>query len=196
MNKLAKKGITALLLFGLILLLMAVFYLLFGSNNVTIGVSTALAILMYRSKNLTIRPGKNLMIVVTFNLLMGVVAFLSSLNVFIAVPINFVSLFMIAGALSYTISTPISTPFSLQYIFLIANPVSLEELPLRLVALVVGGLLFMAAQLLINRNRVNTEIKKCFPEICGQLNDKIGGDPKPRAGHRNRWCYSNGHHPF
>lgn len=164
-----------MVLFLVIILFVGLFGLLFGSDNVTIGVSTVMAVLMYLSRDLTSNPVKNLIKLILFNVSMGLVAYLSSLNLFLAIPIDFISLFSIAAALSYTISSPISTPFSLQYIFLIVYPVSLDTLPLRLAALIAGAVFIMVIQLGVNRNRVGKQSKKIFPEICRNLSLKITG---------------------
>ncbi|WP_170253828.1 FUSC family protein [Acetobacterium paludosum] len=171
---LKKIGKPMILLF-VILLIVGVFGFLFGKNNVTIGISTVLAVLMYLSRDLTANPVKNTIKLILFNVIMGLVAYVSSLNLFLAIPINFISLFTIAAALSYTISSPISTPFSMQYIFLIVYPVSLEALPLRLMALVTGAVFIMVIQLRVNRNRVGEQSKKIFPEICRNLALKTAG---------------------
>jgi uncharacterized membrane protein YccC len=183
MQMLKKIG-KPVMLFLVILMFVGLYGMLFGSENVTIGVSTGLAVLIYLSRDLTANPVKNTLKLILFNVVMGLVAYLSSLNLFLAVPINFISLFTIAAALSYTISSPISTPFSMQYIFLIANPVSLEALPLRLAALVTGAIIIMAVQWLVNRNRVAKRSSQIFPVIIKNLSLKTaainhGEDRKP-----------------
>ncbi|MBI4856988.1 MAG: FUSC family protein [Acetobacterium woodii] len=170
-----KKIGKPMVLFLVILLFIGLFGLLFGSDNVTLGVSTVLAVLMYLSRDLTANPVKNTLKLILFNVIMGLVAYLSSLNLFLAIPINFISLFTIAAALSYTISSPISTPFCMQYIFLIAYPVSLEALPLRLAALITGAVIIMAVQWRVNRNRVGVQSSKIFQTIIKNLSLKIVG---------------------
>ena len=170
-----KKLVKPMALLFAILLFVGLFGFLFGSDNATIGVSTVLAVLMYLSRDLTANPVKNTLKLVLFNVIMGLVAYASSLNLFLAIPINFISLFTIAAALSYTISSPISTPFSMQYIFLIVAPVSLEALPLRLAALVTGAVLIMAIQWRVNGNRVGVQSRKILPAICRNLGLKIAG---------------------
>lgn len=179
-----KKIAKAMALFLVILLFIGLFGFLFGSDNVTLGVSTVLAVLIYLSRDLTANPVKNTIKLILFNVIMGLAAYLSSLNLFLAIPINFISLFTIAAALSYTISSPISTPFSMQYIFLIVYPVSLSALPLRLAALITGALIIMAVQWRVNRNRVELQSSKIFPAIVRNIGLKItaiknGEDPNP-----------------
>lgn len=179
-----KKIAKAMALFLVILLFIGLFGFLFGSDNVTLGVSTVLAVLIYLSRDLTANPVKNTIKLILFNVIMGLTAYLSSLNLFLAIPINFISLFTIAAALSYTISSPISTPFSMQYIFLIVYPVSLSALPLRLAALITGALIIMAVQWRVNRNRVELQSSKIFPAIVRNIGLKItaiknGEDPNP-----------------
>ncbi|MGV8907035.1 MAG: FUSC family protein [Acetobacterium sp.] len=170
-----KKIGNAMVVFIIILLIVGLFGFLFGSVNVTIGISTVLAVLMYLSRDLTATPVKTTIKLILFNVIMGLVAYVSTLNLFLAIPINFISLFTIAAALSYTISSPISTPFSIQYVFLIATPVSLEALPLRLVALATGAVIIMVIQWRVNRNRVGLQSRKIFSEILKNLCLKTAG---------------------
>ncbi|KNZ41292.1 FUSC family protein [Acetobacterium bakii] len=179
-----KKIGKPMMLFFIIILFVGLFGFLFGSDNVTIGISTVLAVLMYLSRDLTATPVKTTIKLILFNVIMGLVAYVSSLNLFLAIPINFISLFTIAAALSYTISSPISTPFSMQYVFLIVSPVSLEALPLRLAALVTGAVIIMVIQWRVNRNRVAVQSRKIFLEILKNLGLKTAGikngeDTKP-----------------
>jgi hypothetical protein len=72
----------------------------------------------------------------------------------------------------------------MQYIFLIAYPVSLEALPLRLAALITGAVIIMAVQWQVSRNRVGVQSSKIFPTIIKNIGLRIasikyGGDLKP-----------------
>lgn len=168
-----KKLIKTAVLFISIVTFIALFAMVFGSANLVIAISTVFAILIYLSKNMTANPIKNLIRLVTFNVVMGIVAYISSINIFLAIPIDFLTLFMIASALSYTISSPMSTPFSLQYVFLISFPVSLEEMPLRLAALAASAVCIMFVQLVVNKDSVKKQSKIIIPEICSGLENKI-----------------------
>lgn len=168
-----KKLIKTAVLFISIVTFIALFAMVFGSANLVIAISTVFAILIYLSKNMTANPIKNLIRLVTFNVVMGIVAYISSINILLAIPIDFLSLFMIASALSYTISSPMSTPFSLQYVFLISFPVSLEEMPLRLAALAASAVCIMFVQLVVNKDSVKKQSKIIIPEICSGLENKI-----------------------
>jgi hypothetical protein len=168
-----KKFIKPTLVFVLILFFIGLYGFLFGKSNVVVGISTTLAILMYLSRDLTANPVKTLTKLMIFNVIMGLLAYGAAVNLYLGIPINFISLFLIAGTLSYTLSSPISTPFSMQYIFLIATPISLAELPLRLAALAVGAVFLMAFQLLVNRNRLSRQSRKLFCETLSGLALKI-----------------------
>lgn len=170
-----KKLRQPLALFGAILLFAGLFYVLFGSDNVTIGISTVLVVLMYLTRDLTANPVKNTIKLVLFNVTMGLVAFAASLNLYLAIPLNFICLFTIAAALSYTISSPIATPFTMQYLFLLVTPVSIAGLPLRLAALATGALFIMAIQWRVNRQRVARQREKLVPAILSELVRKAAG---------------------
>ncbi|WKY48017.1 FUSC family protein [Eubacteriaceae bacterium ES3] len=168
-----KKLLRTTVLFIFVMLFIAFFLMVFGSVNVIIAISTVFVILTYLTKNMTANPVKNLLKLMVFNVAMGLIAYVSSLNIFFAIPIDFLSIFLIANALSYTINSPISTPFSLQYVFLISVPVSSAELPLRLAALAAGAVCVMLVQLAVNKDLVEKQSRIIFLEICSNLENKI-----------------------
>lgn len=77
-----KKLIKTAVLFISIVTFIALFAMVFGSANLVIAISTVFAILIYLSKNMTANPIKNLIRLVTFNVVMGIVAYISSINIF------------------------------------------------------------------------------------------------------------------
>ena len=67
--------------------------------------------------------------------------------------INFAVMFIIGFTLCHNLKSPTYLPFSLQYIFMLSSPISLEKLPNRIGSLIFGALVIMGAQLIINRIR-------------------------------------------
>ncbi|MET3574492.1 FUSC family protein [Bhargavaea ullalensis] len=172
--KLTKKTILSnTVLFVFILGFVLGFGALFGSENILIGVSTITAMLMLLERDFTSHPVMNTMKFVGLNLFMGIAAFLTGFNIWTAIPLNFIVMFVISYFLIYNLKNPLYFPFSLQYLFLLAMPVDAAQLPLRLASLAVGAVAIMAVQMLANRKRIKKSGDKKVEALLEELNEKI-----------------------
>ncbi|WP_391204521.1 FUSC family protein [Psychrobacillus sp. L4] len=171
--QLNKKTIISntILFVGIIGFIMA-FGGVFGDENILIGVSTITAMLMLLERDLTSHPVGNTITFVLLNLFIGVAAFLSGFNTFLAVPINFIAMFVISYSLLFNLKNPLYLPFSLQYLFILANPVAIDQMPLRLASLVFGALAIMGIQMLANKNKITKSGEKKIQAICAALVEK------------------------
>ncbi|NFG42665.1 FUSC family protein [Clostridium botulinum] len=168
-----KKIISQTMLFACILVFIIGFKSAFGDENILIGVTTVTAMLMFLSKDLTLNPVKNTVELVIFNVSMGIITYLASTNMFLAIPLNFLSMFFIAYTLCYNLKSPSYIPFTLQYVFILAFPISADQLPKRLLSLAFGALSIMAIQLIANRNRVYKIGNKLLAKSCTSMLQKI-----------------------
>lgn len=150
-----------------------VFKFIFSDANVLIGITSATAMLMFLERDLTVSPLKNMLKLIGINLIIGIGAFLTSFNMWLAIPINFGLTFLIGYTFLYNLRNPLYLPFILQYAFLVSTPVSLAALPLRLAALVAGALCIISLQLLFNQNRLKKSGNKMLIEICHLLTIQI-----------------------
>ncbi|MBN1069238.1 FUSC family protein [Clostridium botulinum] len=168
-----KKIISQTMLFACILVFIIGFKSAFGDENILIGVTTVTAMLMFLSKDLTLNPVKNTVELIIFNVSMGIITYLASTNMFLAIPLNFLSMFFIAYTLCYNLKSPSYIPFTLQYVFILAFPISADQLPKRLLSLAFGALSIMAIQLIANRNRVYKIGNKLLAKSCTSMLQKI-----------------------
>ncbi|NFI95218.1 FUSC family protein [Clostridium botulinum] len=168
-----KKIISQTMLFACILVFIIGFKSAFGDENILIGVTTVTAMLMFLSKDLTLNPVKNTVELIIFNVSMGIITYLASTNMFLAIPLNFLSMFFIAYTLCYNLKSPSYIPFTLQYVFILAFPISADQLPKRLLSLAFGALSIMAIQLIANRNRVYKMGNKLLAKSCTSMLQKI-----------------------
>ncbi|MDW0110633.1 hypothetical protein [Sporosarcina aquimarina] len=171
---LTKKNIIGnTLLFVGIIGYILLFGALFGQNNILIGVSTITAMLMLLERDLTIHPIANTVKFAGLNLLTGIAAFATGFSVWGAIPIHFVMMFIISYTLIFNLKNPLYLPFSLQYLFLLAIPVTAEDLPLRLTGLVVGAVSIMALQMIVNKKRISKNADPIIKSICSSLLEKM-----------------------
>lgn len=165
--------ISQTILYITIITFIILFKMIFGEKNTLIGVTSITAIFMFMSVNLTISPGKNTIKLIIINLLTGIGAYLANLNMWGAIPINFIVIFIISYTFYYNLKNPLYLPFSLQYLFLLATPVAKGELTIRLLSLLVAPIAIMLIQLLINKNKITKSGNKIIINICDLIIKKI-----------------------
>lgn len=143
--------------------------MVFSEDNSLVGVIAVTASLMLLERDLTASFLGNTLKFIGINLLIGIGAFIANTNMWIAIPINFCIIFFLSYTLLFYLRKPLYLPFSLQYLFLVSSPVSIDRLPLRLVALVCGALCIMIVQFLTNRKRLTKQGRSLLNAICSDL---------------------------
>ena len=168
--------ISQTILYVFIMAFVITFKIIFGDKNILVGVMGITAILMLTQINLTVSPGKNLVKLIIINLGIGIFTYLANLNVWAAIPINFIGIFIIAYTFYYNLKTPVYLPFTLQYMFLLATPITAAELPMRLLSLLVAPIGIMLIQFVVNKNKTTKVGNKLIGGICDNLIKKINND--------------------
>ena len=107
------------------------------------------------------------------NLLIGAGATIADKNMWVAIPINLIITFILTYTLSYNLAKPVYLPFSLEYLFLLTNPVSNDKLGMRFLALIVGAIMIMVIQLVVNRNNVLKRGNKLLVKACDDMIEKL-----------------------
>ena len=148
-----QKIITNTVIFIFVMAFILAFKAIFGTENTLIGVSTITATLMLLGRDFTGQPLKNTLMFLGINLLMGVGTAIADMNIWIAIPINFIVVFSFSYVFTYNLREPLYFPFGLQYVFLLSSPVTGQKLVIRLLALIFGALVIMLVQMLVNRNK-------------------------------------------
>ena len=168
--------ISQTILYVFIMAFVITFKIIFGDKNILVGVMGITAILMLTQINLTVSPGKNLVKLLIINLGIGIFTYLANLNIWASIPINFIGIFVIAYTFYYNLKTPVYLPFTLQYMFLLATPITAAELPMRLLSLLVAPIGIMLIQFVVNKNKTTKVGNKLIGGICDNLIKKINND--------------------
>ena len=161
------------IIFISIIMFVTWFKAIFGDENSLIGVTSVTALLMFWERDLTIEPWKHMMKLIVLNLFIGCAATLASMNVWIAIPVNFIAVFILAYSLLYDLKKPMYLPFILQYLFILASPVSADQFPMRIGALIFGAILIIVVQLLTNKRKLTKTGNKLLDITCTKLIEKI-----------------------
>ena len=168
-----QKIITNTVIFIFVMAFILAFKAVFGTENTLIGVSTITATLMLLGRDFTGQPLKNTLMFLGINLLMGVGTAIADMNIWIAIPINFIVVFSFSYIFTYNLREPLYFPFGLQYVFLLSSPVTGQKLVIRLLALIFGALVIMLVQMLVNRNKLSTAGNKLLAGVCESIENKV-----------------------
>ena len=168
-----KLIISKTLIFIFVIVFVTGFEAVFGPHNVLIGVTTVVALLMYLERDFAATPWKSLILILLVNLSQGIFGQLALMNPWIGLPINFIAMFIVGYFFTSNVKGPIHIAVGLQYLFIITNPVPLEEFPLRLLSLVTGALIIMLVQWVFNRSKLSKKGNHYFLQVCSDLQEKI-----------------------
>lgn len=163
------KTIMFIIVVGFVIL----FKSIFGEENTLVGVTTITATLMFLERDLTLSPIRNTIRLILINLLIGISSYLVVSNMYLGVLINFLTLFFISYTFCYNLRNPLYLPFTLQYLFLLSEPVDSNGFLVRIVALVFGAIVIMVAQVLFNKNRLAKSGNKLLENVCDSIINKI-----------------------
>ena len=171
LNKKTVINNTAIFIFVVVFVL--IFKVIFGSENTLIGVTTITATLMLLGRDFTGEPLKSTLKFVGINLLMGIGSVIADANMWLAIPINFIVVFIFSYIFTYNLREPLYFAFGLQYLFLLSAPVTTDKLGTRFIALIFGALIIMLSQILVNKNKLLTSGNKLLLGVCESIENNI-----------------------
>lgn len=162
--------------FALICLFVMLFSAAFGQENSLTGVVVVVLALMMLGQDLSARPIMNLAGLIAFTLLMGLGAYVSVWcgSAFAAAAVNFSVVFALSYMTTQDLRSPMHFPFLLGYAFMLSVPVSAEDLPARVLALLTGAVFIVALNIMINRNRHSRTCHRGLKDICGHVSSCCG----------------------
>ncbi|MDU3194785.1 MAG: FUSC family protein [Clostridium perfringens] len=131
--------------------LMGLYKIIFGVENTVIGLIIAMASYAFLRLDLTSYPIYKSMIFLILNLFLAISAYISAINPFVGLIINFLILFTVSFIYTTEFKNVISYIFLLLYVYMWEYPISLDELPRRLVAMGVGVFIIIGIHILFNR---------------------------------------------
>lgn len=157
--------------------LMGLYKIIFGVENTVIGLIIAMASYAFLRLDLTSYPIYKSMIFLILNLFLAISAYISAINPFVGLIINFLILFTVSFIYTTEFKNVISYIFLLLYVYMWEYPISLDELPRRLVAMGVGVFIIIGIHILFNRRNFrrnsNNIIIKSIRNIQKEIYDII-----------------------
>ncbi|WGX75193.1 FUSC family protein [Paraclostridium bifermentans] len=176
-----KKNLIQSFLKAVFLLLIQIFYMkVFGRNNMLIGLMLGIAAVVFLKRDFTGHLLYRTITFLTINLLLGIVAYLSNLNIYTGFGLNFIAIFATTYAYMNDFRQPTSYIFLMTYIFMWSVPITSSELQMRLLSITFGVLLIIFFQVLFNMKKFKIKsdemIKSIIKDINYQIDNLIKGN--------------------
>ena len=159
------------LFFVLICVFVSGFSQAFGPENNLVGVIIIVLALTMLSRDLSVRPVWNLGVVTACTLAMGAFSFLSAWagNPYLGAVLNFSFVFGACFYAMHDLNSPMHFPFLLGYAFMLSVPVTAEDLPMRLLALVVGSAFVVGLNVLFHHVSKGKREREGMVAICDEV---------------------------
>lgn len=137
-----KKLIDNLLVMLGIIIFISIFSKFFGEDNTLVGVTIITAALMFSAMDVSIKFKDAIASIIIVFTIMGVTSYVSMLNAFIGIPLNFISVYLITYIFSNKVENKAYLPFMLCYVFMQGNPIlGLNQFLIRIGALFIGSII-------------------------------------------------------
>ncbi|CEN24284.1 membrane protein [[Clostridium] sordellii] len=157
-----------------------IFKLLFGTTNMLVGITAFMAATSLIYNDYTPTPIKNTLRFISIELFIGACAFISTISPSLTLVSTFISIFFIIYIFTYDTSKPIYMPFALSYLFMVYFPAKPSDIPARIGALILSGMLIMLVQIIANKNKFWTKSKSTITKnlnlLINELEILIDGD--------------------
>lgn len=182
MNINKKSLISNTALFIMIMIFAQIFNHFFSAENSITGIMILTSSLMLLQRDLTTDQVKNFFFILAVNLAIGILGYVAQMNIWVAIPVNFIALFGIAYLFSSNLKSPVTLPFGLPYLLTLFDPVKGETFTLRMGALAFGAVLVMLLQFVANKGKLKKTFSKSLISIIDNFtlqvdkNEQLYGD--------------------
>lgn len=167
----AIKKATLLFVVMMIFIFLAKTFL--GEENVTVGVSIVLISFMLLGKDLTGNLLKNTINLVVLIIVICICTYVATFNIYLGLIVNFIGIFVTTYASMSDLKSSVYQPFLLAYILMLNHVPHHQEVPLRFIGFILGGLFAMLLQYLINGKKGNKIAKGSLKGIVELLRKEI-----------------------
>lgn len=175
--------------FLFIILYVNVFQFIFGPENSIVGVIFTIMMSASMARDLTATPFRHFVIQSIVLIWMALASFwVVTLPAPLSFTVNFITLLVILYAYTYEYSNHLYFPYILAYLFLVfISPVSAQQLPKRMIAMLAGALSIILYQLFMGRKRVvetaRDVLTEMIDEVCSTVSGRLAGTlEKPDTG--------------
>ena len=156
-------------MFLIMCVFMVVFLALFGTDYAVVGVTVATAAMIMLSKDLSVRPLANLGSIMAFMVMMGIGAYVASLDPYLGLLVNFVVVFLIVFLSMQDLRSPMHFPLLLFYATMVTLPITLDEMPDRIMVLAVSAVFIVGLNVAMNHGSRGRTSHDGIVSICEEI---------------------------
>lgn len=149
------------------------FKCMFGTSNMLVGITGFMAAVTLMGNDYTANPIRNTLRFILIELFIGLSAFISSFSAPLTLIFTFIVVFFIVYIFTFDTSKPIYMPFIFCYLFMLYMPVKQIDMPNRIEALILSGILIILVQMLVNKNKFWNKSKSSICKNIDLLIDEI-----------------------
>ena len=150
------------------------FYMIFfGRKNTAVGIMIIIAAFMNLNEDLSYKPGLSFVKVLGLLLIMGIVSYLNSPITIVSCILTFLVVFGTTFSSYHLFRSDVYMPYLLCFFIMSANPVTLENLPSRLMALTCGAVFIVGLNIILNRNKYHNLSKETLDNLVEELERSI-----------------------
>ena len=169
-----KKKMGKAFLFAIITVVLMLFYMsAFGLENGGIGMMIGLTSYALTRTDLTAYPIYKTAIFIFLNVYLAISSYFITINPFLGFIINTINLFSILFIYMREFKSSISYLFLMTYIIMWEDPTTLENLPKRIIAIIVGVFIIIVINFIFNRNKFKKSSKNIILGIIKNLETEI-----------------------
>lgn len=150
------------------------FYMIFfGRRNASVGIMIIIAAFMNLNEDLSYKPGLSFVKVLGLLLIMGIVSYLNNPITIVSCILTFLVVFGTTFSSYHLFRSDVYMPYLLCYFIMSANPVTLENLPARLMALACGAVFIVGLNIVINRDKHHNISKEALDNLVEEVDRSI-----------------------
>lgn len=156
LQKISSKVKSNTIMFIAVVVAITIFKSFFGNENSLVGVSIIISALVLLKSDLTKKPFRNLILLTTTSLILGLFSFWANINIYLGLVLNFVAMSGVGFLLSKNLTKKVIIPYGLQYLFMLYTPVTGDVFSKRVGALIFGAFFIVVINYIVNFKRDKT----------------------------------------
>ena len=160
-------------MFSALIAAMLFYLIFFGRKNIAVGIMIIIAAFMNLNDDLSHKPSISFVKVLGLLLIMGIVSFLNSPITVVGCILTFLLVFGTTFSSYHLFRNDVYMPYLLCYFIMSANPVPLENLPLRLMALACGAVFIVGLNIILNRDKHHNISKETLDNLIEEVNRSV-----------------------
>lgn len=152
--------------------------ILFGSKNAMLAFPIALTSTVIGRQNFYVKPFNRIVRILTLDLIIVLIAFISSLNIWTGIIVDFFAIFLIVYIVTSPYDSTFYKPFIMLYVFSQYMNISITELPNRLLSIVFGALVIILGTYIKRSNGkrvMGNSVNAAFLSIQKQIQNIMEG---------------------